>query len=243
MSTPWRSQPVKTLLVDLDGTLLGSIDRAVRLEFVSRALWRIRRYNGLRAAVRSLEAIQIALESPAFEDRQMLNSERAARAFGRETGLSFEKADQVLRQEVGAIFPLLKRYFYPVVGAREFIVWAQPRYRLILATNPVWPLEQVLLRLKWAGISPDVFASITHSDRMHACKPSEDYYRELLEQEDLKPQECALVGDDVRKDLPATRVGISVFILSKQSKAGLEEGTVLAQSVSGGYGELRGLLS
>lgn len=239
----WRDTPVRTLLVDLDGTLLASYDPLVRIEFIIRTLWRVRKHGGLRVAVRSLKAVTQALEHPQASERHLLNAERGARAFARETGLALEQADRVLRDEVGAVFPRLERYFFPVPGARDFIRWAQPRYRMILATNPVWPIEQVLLRLKWAGIDPGVFASITHSGRMHACKPSETYYSELLEQEGLAAHECALVGDDVRKDLPATRVGISVFILAsgrKRPVAGTHEGR--ARAAFGSYRDLVSLL-
>jgi FMN phosphatase YigB (HAD superfamily) len=237
----WRSLPVRTLLVDLDGTLLASHDRRVRVEFVTRSLWRLRRYGGMSVALKSLRAVRQAVECPSDGERAMTNAERGARAFAQVTGLGLAEADRVLRDEVGTIFPLLERHFYPVAGAREFIDWARPRYRLILATNPVWPIEQVLLRLGWSGIDAASFSSITHSGRMHSCKPSVEYYRELLEQEGLDPAHCALVGDDVRKDLPAARAGISVFILSPGRPVPEAEATPGA--AWGSFGELAGLLS
>ena len=219
-------------------------DPLVRIEFITRTLWRIRKHGGLKVAIRSLKAVTEVLERPSVEDSHLLNSERAARAFARESGLPLAEADRILREEVAAVFPSLERYFFPVPGAREFIQWAQPRYRLMLATNPVWPIEQVLLRLKWAGIDAGIFDSITHSGRMHACKPSETYYTELLQQEGLDAAECALVGDDVRKDLPATRVGISVFILASSERRSRTNGdTGAARAAFGSYSDLTGLLS
>jgi FMN phosphatase YigB (HAD superfamily) len=249
-SPRWRDAPVKTLLVDLDGTLLGAYNPLVRAEFMIRGLWRLRRHGGLKSAARSLRAVTEALERPMAEEQVYLNAERGARAFARTSGLPLEEAGRVLQDEVSAIFPELKRYFYPVKGAREFIEWARTRYRLILATNPVWPIEQVKLRLDWAGIDPEVFSSITHSGRMHACKPLESYYREVLEQEGLDASECALVGDDITKDLPATRVGISVFILD-QPKVARKNRRILtalsrhggsAQAASGTYTDFKRLL-
>jgi FMN phosphatase YigB (HAD superfamily) len=251
---PWRDRPIKTLLVDLDGTLLGAYEPLARAEFLLRALTRLSKRGGLRTAIRSLRAVTEAVERPLAEDQVYLNAERGARAFARETGLSIEEAGQVLRDEVTAIFPEIRRYFFPVDGAREFIDWARTRYRLVLATNPVWPVAQVELRLKWAGIDPAVFASITHSERMHACKPSEAYYRELLEQEGLEAADCALVGDDVTRDLPATRVGISVFILDpppvtqmafksrKRHRQALLSHGGLARAAGGTYADLKRLM-
>jgi FMN phosphatase YigB (HAD superfamily) len=248
---PWRSSPVKTLLVDLDGTLLGAYEPLARAEFILRGLWRLRRHGGIRSAARGLKAVTLAVEKPIAEEQVFLNAERGARAFARTSGLSIEEAGRVLKDEVGAIFPALERYFFPIQGAREFIEWARPRYKLILATNPVWPIEQVKLRLRWSGIDPEAFASITHSERMHACKPSAAYYREILEQEGLEASECALVGDDVTRDLPATRVGISVFILHQPKFAGMGARRIrtavsshggIAQAAAGTYQDFRDLL-
>ena len=239
----WRNQAVRTLLVDLDGTLLESRQFPLRMEFVVRSLIRFKKHGGWTRSFRFLKKLRAEFESPLEAERSFTNAERAARAFGREMGMLQEVASVTLHSEVTAVFPYLKRHFYPVQGAREFLEWARPRYRLILATNPVWPLEQVKLRLEWAGIDPSIFTSITHSGRMHACKPTAEYYRELLEQEGLEASECALIGDDVRKDLPATQVGISVFILTKKkSLRGLSLPNATAQAVSGNYAFLTRLL-
>lgn len=243
---PWRDRPVKTLLVDLDGTLLGAYEPLVRLEFIARGLWRLRKHGGIKSAAKSLRAVMKAVERPMPEEQVYLNADRGARAFARATGLPLEEAGKVLKEEVAGIFPQLERYFFPVEGAREFIEWAKARgIPMILATNPVWPIQLVELRLKWAGIEPSVFSSITHSERMHACKPEEAYYRELLEQEGLRAEDCALVGDDVLRDLPATRAGISVFILTptKRAKETLarHDGRV-AEAASGTYADLKRLL-
>jgi FMN phosphatase YigB (HAD superfamily) len=74
------------------------------------------------------------------------------------------------------------------------------------------------LRLKWAGIDPSLFKSVTHAGRMRACKPAKEYYQDLLSQEGLTANECLLVGDDWLNDLSATQVGIPVFILSKRTQ-------------------------
>ncbi|MGK5081801.1 HAD family hydrolase [Bdellovibrionota bacterium FG-1] len=239
----WRDAPVQTLLIDLDGTLLGCYDFLAHLEFIIRAVWRFRKYGGFWAALRILKAVREAVEFPTDGRHELTNAERGAKAFAAKTGLSLTEAGRVLRDEVADIFPMLERYFFPVPGAKAFVDWASTRYRLILATNPVWPMEQVNLRLGWAGIDSSKFVSITHSERMHACKPSLDYYRELLQQEGLKAEDCALVGDDTRKDLPAIHAGISVFILQAgRNQPSVQSEVVVARATFGSYAELTALL-
>jgi FMN phosphatase YigB (HAD superfamily) len=147
------------------------------------------------------------------------NDVRAARAFARATGIDPARAEGVLADAMNEVFPRLERHFAPIEGASEFLAWARERYTLVLATNPVWREELVRLRLKWAGIDPSIFKVITHAGVMHACKPAGDYYRETLERARATPDESLLVGNEYKMDLPATRVGIPVYIVLPHKQA------------------------
>jgi FMN phosphatase YigB (HAD superfamily) len=48
---------------------------------------------------------------------------------------------------------------------------------------------------------------------MTRCKPSRDYYRELLDRLGSGAEECVMIGNDPRKDLPAKEVGITTFLV------------------------------
>jgi FMN phosphatase YigB (HAD superfamily) len=203
---------VETLLVDLDGTLLGNRGWILSLDFIVRAIGGLRPRLGVPGAVRALVDIKKAFDRP---HEQQTNDIRVVSLMADRLDVTFEDARQLLRNGVFHIFPQLARHFYPIKGAAEFLAWAKDRYPLVLATNPVWPEEIALLRLRWAGIDPSIFRSITHVRRMKACKPTAEYYRELLEQENFRPETSLLIGDDVKMDLPATLVGIPVFIVGK----------------------------
>ena len=48
----------------------------------------------------------------------------------------------------------------------------------------------------------------------HYCKPNPEYYVELLERHDLKPEECIMVGNDVEEDIiPTQNLGMQGFLL------------------------------
>lgn len=100
-------------------------------------------------------------------------------------------------------------------------------YRLILATNPIFPLIAVESRLQWAGLSPDDFEYITSYENAHYTKPTPAYYQEILENTGLLPQDCLMVGNDVRDDGAAGKLGIPVFFLTdcliNQEKRDLED--------------------
>ena len=46
------------------------------------------------------------------------------------------------------------------------------------------------------------------------CKPNPDYYREILGQLHLQPEECLMVGNDVSDDMVARKLGMEVFLLT-----------------------------
>ncbi|HUP57065.1 MAG TPA: HAD family hydrolase [Bdellovibrionota bacterium] len=207
--------PVRQLLVDLDGTLLGNKAFPLQIDFVRKSLDGLRNYGGLKKRITALLGLNAALRA---KSRDVTNDVRAVSVFSHLLGLAPEEGRKVLRESLTLLFPSLERHFFPIPGAKEFLEWARGRYPMVLATNPVWPPEIVELRLRWAGVDPSLFTSITHVRRMHACKPELEYYEEILDQEKLDPAHCLLIGDDMKMDLPATRVGIRVFIVGKHEK-------------------------
>lgn len=87
-------------------------------------------------------------------------------------------------------------------------------YRVVLATNPIFPRIATENRIRWAGLEPDDFALITTYENSTYCKPNPAYYREILEKLGRKAEECLMVGNDVVEDGAAQRLGIPVFFLT-----------------------------
>lgn len=241
MADQLAQHPVKHLLVDLDGTLLGNQAFPLSLDFIRQTFSHLRKYGGIRRAARALLAIQKEFKEPS--SREHTNDHRVAELFAKQMNLSLEEGRRVLRESVSMIFPGLKRHFYPIEGAKDFLDWAKDDYPLTLATNPVWPPEIVELRVRWAGLDPGIFGSMTHIRTMHSCKPSPHYYEEILEQQRLRAEDCLLIGDDVKMDLPATKVGIRVFIVGKNARLGpLRHAGARAPAWRGSYHHLRAIL-
>ncbi len=239
-STYFSQHPVKHLLVDLDGTLLGNQSLRLSLDFIKQSIQALRPYGGARKAAKALMLIKREFDRPS---ETATNDSRVVEIFSKQMNLTAEEGRKVLRDGVLLIFPGLKHHFYPIEGAKEFLEWAKDRYPMTLATNPVWPPEIVELRVRWAGIDPGLFESMTHIRKMHACKPAPEYYREILSQQNLKAEDCLLIGDDVKMDLPATQVGIRVFIVGKSAKlAPLRYTGAQAPAWRGTFKELRTLL-
>ena len=86
--------------------------------------------------------------------------------------------------------------------------------RAILATNPLFPAIATESRIRWAGLVPEDFELYTTYENSSTCKPNPDYYREMLEKQKLRPEDCLMVGNDVDEDMVAETLGLEVFLLT-----------------------------
>lgn len=244
-NTPQLDSPVKHLLVDLDGTLLGNRNFSLSFDFLGRTLQNLKKYGSVKNNIRTLLEMyrEFGKHSP-----DSANDMRVVAVFARRLDIGLEEARKILREGLFTIFPELQKHFYPIPGSQDFLEWARLKYPLTLATNPVWPPEIIEMRVKWAGIDPSIFGFITHVRAMHSTKPKPEYYQEILDMQGLKAEDCLLIGDNVKMDLPATRVGIRVFIINSKPKDAkikihsLKYPEARAQAWKGSYMELRTLL-
>jgi FMN phosphatase YigB (HAD superfamily) len=211
---------IRHLLLDLDGTLVHGDGIPMRIDFVRRMIHNWKSYGGALKSLQAFQRIQASVESP---PSHMTNAEKMVSAFAESFQISQDQAREVLTQSVCQTFPHLKKHFFPVPGATSFVHWAKSKFPLILATNPVWLPEIVELRVNWANLKLSDFVSFTDANRMHSCKPRIEYYQELIQQERLDPSQCLMIGNDRKNDLPATQLGIPVYLLSSDAGSPRED--------------------
>jgi len=87
-------------------------------------------------------------------------------------------------------------------------------YRVVLATNPLFPRMATESRVRWAGLQPEDFELITVYDNSYHCKPNPAYYVDILREIGAKPEECVMVGNDAKEDMIAESLGMQVFLLT-----------------------------
>lgn len=86
--------------------------------------------------------------------------------------------------------------------------------RVCIATNPLFPRIATYKRLQWAGIDPDEVEFFTAYEDSSFCKPNLGYFRYVTDKLGLAPEECLMVGNDVREDVVASRAfGMHSFLL------------------------------
>lgn len=87
-------------------------------------------------------------------------------------------------------------------------------YRVVLATNPVFPFVATKKRIEWAGLSADDFEYITTYENSTYSKPHVNYYKEVLKAIGADASECLMVGNDTRDDMVAAELGMKVFLVT-----------------------------
>lgn len=84
-----------------------------------------------------------------------------------------------------------------------------------LATNPLFPAIATESRIRWAGLVPEDFLFYTTYENSRYCKPNPTYYTQLCAEHGLDPRECLMVGNDAAEDAQAaTAAGMQAFLLT-----------------------------
>ena len=87
-------------------------------------------------------------------------------------------------------------------------------YTVVIATNPLFPLSVQKERISWTGVDPETVDWITAYENSCYSKPTPEYYREIIRRIGFAPEECLMVGNDVKEDMEtASEVGMKVFLL------------------------------
>jgi FMN phosphatase YigB (HAD superfamily) len=202
---------LKTVLFDLDNTLIffdehEFFDRYMRaLAPVFSDLWPFELFYR-----RMIESVQFLLHN----DGTRTNAERFMECFAMDRR---EGAEDLWNRFVRFYetefdqFRTLVRVPEGIAGVFEEL--RMENVKLVIASNPLWPLSIQQKRLSWAGLDGFPFDLITHIENTSFCKPNIEYYREICRFLDAEPESCLMVGNDVVNDMVVSRIGMKTFLL------------------------------
>ena len=203
---------IKTLLFDLDGTLLN-VDIDYFLEQYIRALApRLAHKMPPERFARQLMGSSMALIQNT--DPAKTNQQKFIEDFFGKTGLSVEETMPIFDDFYANDFPRLKHHSRTDPNARRVVEAAVKKgYEVVLATNPVFPMSAIRERMRWADVDDFDYRLVTAYEEMHFCKPYPQYYTEILGRIGRRPEECLMVGNDVDEDLSAARLGMKTYLV------------------------------
>ncbi len=231
---------ITTILFDLDGTLLP-MDTEVFIKAYFGGLAKKVAPFGY-APERLFETIWRGTAAMVKNDGSMTNEQVFWRAFSESFGEPSEAALSAFDEFYATDFPKLYTSCGFAPEAAEVVRDLKKRgYRVVLATNPVFPRAATEARVRWTGLSPSEFDYITTYEGSSSCKPDTLYYREIMQKLGLDPAECVMVGNDVEEDMIASTLGMEVFLLTDCLIS--RRNTDISAFPNGGFADLKAFLA
>ena len=204
---------IKTILFDLDGTLLPMEQE----KFVKAY------FGGLAQKV-----APCGFEPKALVANVLDGTEAMVKNDGKKTNeeVFWDYFASIYGENVRAYIPVFDAYyreeFQSVKNACGFNPEAakavrkikEKGYRVALATNPLFPSVATESRIRWAGLNVEDFELYTTYENARYCKPNPAYYQEVLDKLGVDPKECLMVGNDVIEDVAAEKLGMQIFLVT-----------------------------
>lgn len=202
----------KYLLFDLDGTLLPlGTDR-----FISTYVKSITRYFSklIDPKLFAHQLIDSCYAMIGNLDPNQTNQEKFMADFFQHIGHEPEELMPLFGDYYEHHYHEVRAVTRPTPLARQIVQNALRRgWRVVLATNPIFPREAIAQRMAWAGIADLPWELVTSYEDTHFCKPHIEYYAEILQRLGARAEECVHIGNDMEEDWPASQIGIPVAIV------------------------------
>ncbi len=200
-----------TLLLDLDDTLLDTnVATFVPAYFqaLAKHLNQWVKPEVMLASLRSGTQMMLANQDPGRTLREVFDLD-----FYPRLGVEKAQISDAIEVFYDTVFRQLSVVTRQRPGARELVDWAQARdYRVVIATDPLFPRKAVYERIRWAGLEPERFELISSYETFHFTKSHPEYYAELLGRLGWPDGPVLMVGNDEERDLArAQELGLMTY--------------------------------
>lgn len=204
---------ITTILFDLDGTLLP-MDQDTFAKAYVKGLTIAAEPAGYSPMILGA-AIMAGTAAMVKNNGENTNEEVFWHILEKTYGEAIQSDRQMFDEFYATDFQKIKDVCGLEPKAAELIKYIKEKgYRVALATNPLFPSVATESRIRWAGLNPKDFELYTTYETSRYCKPNPNYYKEILKQLQVAPEECLMVGNDVAEDMIAENLGMKVFLLT-----------------------------
>ena len=226
---------IKAVLFDLDGTLLPMDQDMFMKIYFGELSKRLAAYG--YEPKRLMDSVFAGIKAMVKNDGTRKNEAVFWEEFSKFHGEDCRKDEPIFDAFYRNEFEKAKEGCGFEPKAKEVIEFLKAQGKtIILATNPLFPQIATKNRIGWAGLSPEDFLFYTTYESSSYCKPNPKYYEEILERASLLPEECLMVGNDVKEDMVARTLGIDVFLLTNDLIA--DDTCDLSQYPQGDFNDL-----
>ncbi len=196
---------IKHILIDLDKTLLDiDFDNFLKAYF----LLLIPKLKKILLDKDPLKILKLSVDYMIEEKNGRLNVDKFYDKFVELSEIEREKLEEVFLEFYKNDFPKLSNFGKPTKNGRETLLeLLESNFKIVIATNSIFPKIAILERMKWAGIQDLDFELITTMENMHYAKPNSEYYLEILDKIGARKEEVVMIGDDYNMDIePAKKL-------------------------------------
>lgn len=204
---------IKNILFDLDGTLINIDQEGFNKEYVDRASNYFVRYGYDRNNV--TKYLWGAIFAIVNNDGKVTNQEVFCTYLEKTLNIEKENLLRLFEEFTNNEYDYLSKYIKRVdIVITAIKLLKEKKYNLILATNSLFPYDIIKKRASWGNISVNDFSFVTSMENMNYAKPNINYYKQILELNNLKAEECIMFGNDLVEDLVIEKLGINCFIIT-----------------------------
>lgn len=203
---------MKTILFDLDGTLLPLDMEEFTQEYFAQLASKLSDHINPQKLPEFIWASTKCMINDLDSNRT--NLEVFFEDFKTRIDSNLDEIKPILDKFYKEDFKQLKKVVNPNSLSKKIIDELKVKnYDLVIATNPLFPKDAIYHRVEWAGLNPDDFKLITTYESMHFCKPNLEYFKEILSIIGNESEDVMMVGNDVQEDIIASKLGIKTFLI------------------------------
>lgn len=203
----------RAVFFDLDGTLLP-MDTDTFMKAYLKTLGEFMAAHDIDANL-GMKALFAGVKAMAENNGASTNAAVFWRVFEQLTGISAQQAEPLFMRYYEGPFNDIAALATPNPASAQAVRTLKEKgYRVAVTTMPMFPLQAVHARIRWAGLFPDDFEFVTDYETNTAIKPNPRFYEEALERIGLPADDVLMVGNHTREDGLATRVGLDFFLVT-----------------------------
>ncbi|MBR6950775.1 MAG: HAD family hydrolase [Oscillospiraceae bacterium] len=204
----------KAILFDLDGTLLPMNMQ----EFTTGYFGDLADKLGDRVTDRErfVKAIWAGTKAMMANDGSARNEVVFWEAFNALSGIDESLIRKDCDEFYAGEFQRAQRFTRPNPLAVAAVAEAREKAdRVVLATNPLFPMTGQRTRLSWIGLTTEDFDLVTSYETDCFCKPNPAYFDSVCRRIGVAPEDCLMIGNDDEEDGRAGKsAGLEVYLVT-----------------------------
>lgn len=204
----------KAILFDLDGTLLPMDIKTFTMGYFGDLSKTLASYNIPTETL--IKVIWAGVDAMVANDGTRKNVEAFWEKFYELLPDMDRSVEAACAHFYGHEFSAAKRFTMDNPYAVSIVQEAKNKAeKVVLASNPLFPMDGHAMRLSFVGLSPEDFDLVTSYESDCFCKPNSRYYDTICDRLGVKPEECLMIGNDEEEDMyAASQAGLDCYLVT-----------------------------